>query len=92
MSVLDSVGEALRVNPISRSVLGRINPAERVIDSLATAEVLADGGRWISLERSHPSIGAPELMNLATAIGDSGLAGVCELAVFPTEIGVTGTL
>lgn len=92
MSVLDSVGEALRVNPISRSVLGRINPAERVIDALATAEVLADVGRWISLERSTASIGVPELLDLAQAIGASGLAGVCELAVFPTEIGVAGTL
>jgi proline dehydrogenase len=92
MSVLDSVGAALRVNPISRSVLSRIDPAERVIDALSTAQVLADGGRWISLERSLASVSTSDLTNLAAAIGDSGLAGVCELAVFPTEIGAEGTL
>lgn len=92
MSVLDSVGAALRLNPISRSVLSRVDPAERVVDALATAQVLADVGRWISLERSLASIGAADLIALAQAIGDSGLAGVCELAVFPTEIGTEATL
>lgn len=87
----ESLGPLISRTPVAREVIKRVMGGDTAADALAVADRLADLGYVVSLERAAPRVEtsdqaeelAREYADLVREIAAAGLAGVCEIAVFP---------
>lgn len=92
----ESLGPLISRTPVARDVVKRVIGGESLDDALAVAHELADRGFVVSLERAAPRVESEEDAEALTEectrlVGDiaaSGLAGVCEVVVFPESLHV----